>query len=671
MVAAAGAELVVFCAGTTWTGQWLADQPMAQELTRFRPVLYVDPPVSLLSPRRDAHAASALEGPRLRRIGERLWRLTPVVPPGRSRPVVRDVVPAFTRRAVRRAVAELGMEPVAVVVASLNPVLDTFPGARRVLYATDDFAAGARLMNLGPERVQRAQDRALATADVVVVVSGALADKWRRPGLEPVVIENGVEVDRYLDATDRPRPAALALPDPVAGFVGNVSDRIDVALLEAVAARGTSLLLVGPRSPMAEEARLEAVLARPNVQWVDHQPYETMPDWVGAMRAGLVPYRVDDFNRASSPLKVLEYLAAGIEAVSSPLPSIVALGDVVRLAEGPADFADAVDAALSATPSPELVARRRAVVADRSWEAAAGRLAATIGIDGPVVASTGGKGGTAEGQQMATTAGASGRLGRTYSARFYEGIDAGSARSAARVVPLVVSVVKPTSVVDVGCGTGTWLAAFKDAGVPDVLGLDGGAPGPQTRIDPTELRTVDLSRPIDVGRTFDLAVTLEVAEHLPASRSASLVDDLCRLAPVVLFSAAIPGQGGTEHVTERWPSYWVELFAAHGYELVDRIRPSIWDEDDVESWYAQNVLLFAAPEARAHLDLDAPGLSAQDWGGRAVVHPRLLEAQHGTPDLRAESPRSLLSMAGRSLADSGRCLAALVPATVGRLRSRA
>jgi hypothetical protein len=201
--------------------------------------------------------------------------------------------------------------------------------------------------------------------------------------------------------------------------------------------------------------------------------------------------------------------------------------------------------------------------------------------------------------------------------------------------------------------------------------MDGGSPGEDAlHIDRSELVVVDLSEPIDVSRTFDLAISLEVAEHLPASRSASFVEDLCRLAPVVLFSAAVPGQGGTEHQTERWPSYWIDLFEKHGYHVIDRIRPSIWTNPDVESWYAQNTLLFASDEARAELDLDADALSPDDWSGLAFVHPRLVEAQLGPVDLAAESPRSLLSMAGRALTDSGRCLVALVPATRRRLHDR-
>jgi teichuronic acid biosynthesis glycosyltransferase TuaH len=639
-------------------------------------VLYVDPPVSRLSPRRDRHAASALEGPRLRQISDQLARLTVVVPPGRSKPAMRWLVGQLTTRAMRRAVRRLGLSVDAVVVASLAPVLRTFPGATRVLYATDDFRAGAALMGLDTESVARLERRAIADADIVVAVSDHLAGVLRGRGAEAVVVENGVDFERFSRASPLAGSSGIEVPPPIAGFAGNISDRIDVALLEAIADRGHSLLLVGPRQPLTDEARFAAVLRRPNVQWVDYRPFEDLPSWVASMHVGLVPYRVDEFNRASSPLKVLEYLAVGADAVSTSLPSVAALGDLVRTADTPDAFADEVSRALAAPRSDELVAKRQAVARDRSWDAAAAAFARAIGLrtdapDGVVSspASMVGQGAadvTRGGSGQATSE----RVRRTYSASFYETIVAGSRRSADVVAPLVHAVVSPSSVVDVGCGLGTWLAAFKQCGVTDVVGLDGGGPDREAlQIEPAEYVTSDLTKPIRLDRTFSLAISLEVGEHLPEHRSASFVEDLCRLAPVVLFSAAIPGQGGTSHITERWPSYWVELFARAGLELIDRIRPTIWRSPDVESWYAQNVLLFATPEAAAGLDLGP--LSTTDYAGFPLVHPALYEAQKGQVSLADVSPRSLLSMAARSASESARCLVAIAPSTLARLRRRA
>ena len=210
-----------------------------------------------------------------------------------------------------------------------------------------------------------------------------------------------------------------------------------------------------------------------------------------------------------------------------------------------------------------------------------------------------------------------------YGRDFYRTFAGGSGASAEVVVPLVLDLVRPVSVVDVGCGVGLWLAECKRRGVQDVLGVDfGEVPRQDIRLDDGEFTSHDLSEPLALGRRFDLAMCLEVAEHLPDAHSDRLVDDLTALAPVVLFSAAIPGQGGVGHVNEQWPEYWAERFAARSFAAVDAIRPRIWAEPRVDFWYAQNVLVFAAAEVlasnerlRVAADRTEPAL--------ARVHPTL------------------------------------------------
>lgn len=194
-----------------------------------------------------------------------------------------------------------------------------------------------------------------------------------------------------------------------------------------------------------------------------------------------------------------------------------------------------------------------------------------------------------------------------YSHDFFEGHQGPSSASAEAVVPLVMDWVAPASVVDVGCGRGAWLAAFVRHGVTDILGIDGDyVDRASLSIPPDAFRAADLTRPLNVGRAFDLAVSLEVAEHLPASSAEVFIATLAELAPVVLFSAASPYQGGTHHVNERWPAYWAERFGRHGYRALDILRPRIWGRPEVASWYQQNAVVYARPEAlAAHPKLSA------------------------------------------------------------------
>ena len=176
----------------------------------------------------------------------------------------------------------------------------------------------------------------------------------------------------------------------------------------------------------------------------------------------------------------------------------------------------------------------------------------------------------------------------------------GSYRSACVVVPLVRALMPVRSVCDVGCGVGAWLRCWREHGVEDVLGIDGDyVDREELMIPAANFRPSDLRQPVRCDRRFDLVMSMEVAEHLPQDRATGFVTDLAALAPVVLFSAAVPGQGGTEHINERWQDYWASLFDQAGFATFDVLRPLIWDDDGVEFWSRQNMLLFCRRDAIA------------------------------------------------------------------------
>ncbi len=236
-----------------------------------------------------------------------------------------------------------------------------------------------------------------------------------------------------------------------------------------------------------------------------------------------------------------------------------------------------------------------------------------------------------------------------YNRQFYDNIRDGSRRSARALMPLVLELVRPKTVVDVGCGDGTWLAVLRELGVTDTLGIDGSHIDRQIlQIPEGQFKSVDLAKPFRLDRVFDLAISLEVAEHLPPAAAADFVLSLIQSAPVVLFAAAIPFQGGQNHLNEQWPDYWAALFQRHDYLPIDCIRGKIWSNDQVQFWYAQNTLLFAhAP--RVHRD---PALLQEyqrtNPGHLALVHPRkyLAVAHPGVRAASASLCKSLKRAAG-------------------------
>jgi hypothetical protein len=201
--------------------------------------------------------------------------------------------------------------------------------------------------------------------------------------------------------------------------------------------------------------------------------------------------------------------------------------------------------------------------------------------------------------------------------------------SARRVAALVCREISIDCVVDFGCGDGIWLRTFAEAGAREILGYDGSWTDPlQLLIDPGCFRSTDLSSPINAPRQFDLAVCLEVAEHVPASSAETLVKSICDHSRVVLFGAAIPRQGGFRHVNERWQSYWAALFAELGYRRFDYIRSEIWNDPDVHFWYKQNPALFVSASATETIERLTASIGLERLAAMPVdiVHPALFSA---------------------------------------------
>lgn len=177
------------------------------------------------------------------------------------------------------------------------------------------------------------------------------------------------------------------------------------------------------------------------------------------------------------------------------------------------------------------------------------------------------------------------------------------------------------SVLDLGCGAGSWLKVAQDAYGARIAGLDGEWTDTSVlHIDRDAFQFADLTRSIDLKQNFDVAVTVEVAEHLEPAAADTFVESLCNHADVVIFSAAIPSQGGVGHVNEQWPEYWSEKFAGQGLACYDILRHKIWEDVGIDWWYKQNLLLFARPEAMPN------GVASTATPAR-LVHPDLFEVR--------------------------------------------
>jgi len=160
------------------------------------------------------------------------------------------------------------------------------------------------------------------------------------------------------------------------------------------------------------------------------------------------------------------------------------------------------------------------------------------------------------------------------------------------VAPQLMDWFNPKSVVDVGCGLGSWLKGFQNLGVAEIVGLDGDHLNRDLLVIPDQcVISHDLEQPYRHPSSFDLVISLEVAEHLSAEKAEVYVDNLVNLGDVILFSAAIPFQGGQNHINEQWVEYWQGLFEKRSYHFYDEVRPLFWNNENIDWYYRQNMFL--------------------------------------------------------------------------------
>ncbi|GAB4401304.1 MAG: hypothetical protein OHK0053_23840 [Microscillaceae bacterium] len=214
-----------------------------------------------------------------------------------------------------------------------------------------------------------------------------------------------------------------------------------------------------------------------------------------------------------------------------------------------------------------------------------------------------------------------------YDICFHQSISEGSIQSAKVIVPLLHQIFAPKKVIDVGCGRGEWLSEWQKQGLQKIKGLNINTEKDiDLLIPPQHYQSFDLAKPYIPDESYDLALCLEVGEHLPSESANVLIGSLCKCAPVVVFSAAVPHQGGTGHLNEQWPEYWVRLFHEKQFICYDIIRPLIWENTKISFWYRQNMLVFIRNDGKSAF---SPNISNIESNQQALnlVHPELFIQQ--------------------------------------------
>lgn len=191
---------------------------------------------------------------------------------------------------------------------------------------------------------------------------------------------------------------------------------------------------------------------------------------------------------------------------------------------------------------------------------------------------------------------------KNYDGNFYSAEKKDSKSSSDILFSYICERLKCKTIIDFGCGVGEWLKTAKNyTYVKKVLGCDGEWAREYLEIDQDEFYGCDLTQEIDLKEKYDLAISLEVAEHLPKGCAKIFIGNLVRHADVVLFSAAIPYQGGTYHVNEQYPSYWEKIFSDFGFSICDCIRSQFWNDETIKAFYRQNIFLYCKNELQCKI----------------------------------------------------------------------
>lgn len=221
------------------------------------------------------------------------------------------------------------------------------------------------------------------------------------------------------------------------------------------------------------------------------------------------------------------------------------------------------------------------------------------------------------------------RLAEVYSDEWYAGAGDESLDAARIIVGYLRTFIRPESVLDIGCGRGDWLKAWHEQGTPVLVGFDGHWNRQELVVDSViRFEPLDLNQPFSTGRQFDLAMTLEVAEHLEAGSAANFVQSMVRASDLILFGAAYSHQGGQNHLNEQPHSYWGNLFASQGFAPFDILRPVFWADNRLPSWYRQNSFLYARTGSTPFNSLLAQKVYPMaHLGFMDCIHPALYDAK--------------------------------------------
>ncbi|BAF60953.1 hypothetical protein PTH_2772 [Pelotomaculum thermopropionicum SI] len=364
-------ETILCLAAARWEGMWArAQQLMSIFARRGNRVIYVNPPITYLSPLKDPSLRGQAGGC-CRREGENIYVYTPpvILPFGNIFRPVNRVNQKVLHGSLKILCRELGLEPTICWTYLPNTVDMPLPEGVTLVYdCADEHTAFPGLIK--KETVAGMERELFARAGVSLASAGELYRRKKEfaPGL--ALVPNGADVPHFNGAL-KPELAVpedvASLPRPVVGYIGAVSAWLDLEMMAAAACTHPewSIALIGP-----VDADVSSLAALPNVHLLGHRGYGLLPAYLKGFDVAVIPFKINELTRGVNPVKLYEYLAAGRPVVSSALPEVLPFAEVVAVARDPHEFVKKIEAELAGN-TPEKVAARLRLAAQNSWEARA------------------------------------------------------------------------------------------------------------------------------------------------------------------------------------------------------------------------------------------------------------------------------------------------------------
>lgn len=357
-----------------WDPIWTRKQQVMSRLPKSNKILYVEPPVTLISPFKDPDTLSKwkmwFKG--IRKLNENIYLYSPpvILPFGNKYRFINRINQWWISFFLKQIISRLNLQNPIVwtYMPNSGDLVDTLGERQLLVYdCVDEHSEYTGFIN--KDTMTSMERDLMGKCNLVFVTAQGLYNSKKDYASEIYFSPNAANVELFMKAQDpsTPVPAEIAdIPKPIVGFVGVIQDWIDLDLVKKAAVHypDYSFVMVGPVAAGIDVSELKAL---PNVHFLGRKNVEALPGYIKAFDVCINPFKLNELTDKVSPLKFYEYLASGKPIVSVDMPGVGSFADIVEIADNPDKFIKLIDAAIK-EETPEKLKLRLERARENSWE---------------------------------------------------------------------------------------------------------------------------------------------------------------------------------------------------------------------------------------------------------------------------------------------------------------